>query len=176
MELPCCTLSPLALHATEAATAVNAISAHLSTLGELRQIRARLAGKETNPAVPPILSDIRQAREHLLLQQDDRAKALVTEIKDALVELAKTPGVIDTDTDSSDLADTVTRANAVSAAMAGLGTERPNATRQLASALSTLSGLSDRFRSEATLFLARPIPGARAVARSACAGPEDALC
>lgn len=143
--------------AAEATTALSAISARLSTLGELRQIRARLAGKETNPAVPPILSDITQAREHLRLQQDDKAKALVSKIKDALVELAKTPGVTDTDTDSSDLADTVARANAASAAAASLGTERPSALRRLANWLSMLSGLSNRFRSEATLFLARPI-------------------
>jgi F0F1-type ATP synthase membrane subunit b/b' len=140
---------------TEAAAAVSAISARLSTLGELRQIEARLAGKESNPAVASILSDIRQARENIRLQQDDAAKALVTKIKEALVALAAAPTA--TDSDISDLADAVTRANAASSAVAVLGTVRQTAGSRLRSWLVQLSGLSDEFRAEATLFLARPI-------------------
>jgi F0F1-type ATP synthase membrane subunit b/b' len=141
--------------AAEAAAAVNAISARLSTLGELGQINARLTGKESNPAVASILSDIRQAREHIRLQQDDKAKALVSKIKDALVALTATPAT--TDSDTSDLADAVTRADAASAAAAVLGTVRKTARHRLRNWLTLLSGLSDEFRAEATLFLARPI-------------------
>ncbi|MGB8509522.1 MAG: hypothetical protein WCD76_14135 [Pyrinomonadaceae bacterium] len=141
--------------AAEATAALNAVSARLSTLGELRQIEARLTGKEANPAVPPILSDIRQAREHIRLQQDDRAKALVSKIKDALAALAATPSL--TDTDTGDVTAAVERADAASVAAAILGTVRNTADRRLRRGLAMLSGLSDELRAEATLFIARPI-------------------
>ena len=141
--------------AAEAAAAINAIAARLSTLGELRQIQVRLKGKESNPAVTSILSDIRQAREHLRLQQDDKAKDLLSKIKDALVALAATPAT--TDGDTGDLADAVTRAHAATAAAAVLGTVRETAGHRLRNWLALLSGLSGKFRAEATLLLARPI-------------------
>ena len=143
--------------AADAAAAVNAISARLSTLGELTQIEARLTGKESNPAVASILSDIRQARENIRLQQDDKAKTLVSKIKDALVALAATPLTGMADADNSDFADAVARADAASAAVAVLGTVRKTAGNRLRSGLALLSGLSGEFRAEATLFLARPI-------------------
>lgn len=143
--------------AADADAAVNAISARLSTLGELRQIEARLTGKESNPAVEPILSDIRQARENIRLQQDDKAKTLLSKIKDALAALAAAPPVGIADTDNSDLADAAARADAASTAAAGLGTVRRTVVDRLSSGLAMLSGLSDELRAEATLFLARPI-------------------
>lgn len=142
--------------AADAAAAVNAISARLSTLGELRQIEARLNGKEPKQAVDSILSDIRQAREHIRLQQDDKAKTLVTKIKDALAALAATPPAGTADTDNSDFADASARANAASSAVAALGT-RKTAGDRITSGLAMLSGLSAELRAGATLFLARPI-------------------
>jgi hypothetical protein len=141
--------------AAEAAAAANAISARLSTLGELRQIETRLKGRESEAPVALILTDIRQARENIRLQQDDKAKALITKIKDALVTLAAAPA--STDSDPSDLADAVARANAASAAVAVLGTVQKKAAHRLRSALVMLSGLSDEFRTGATLLLARPL-------------------
>jgi hypothetical protein len=123
----------------------------LSTLSELRQIEARLTGKKSDPAVTKILRDILQAREHIRLQQDDKAKSLVNEIKDALVKLAETHS------DASDLADAVARVNAASAAASVLGAVHKTRGRRLKNLLVLLSGLSDEFRAEATLFIARPI-------------------
>ncbi|HEX8291557.1 MAG TPA: hypothetical protein VF570_07380, partial [Pyrinomonadaceae bacterium] len=143
--------------APDAAAAVNAISARLSTLGELRQVEERLAGKEGDAAVASILSNVRQAREQIRLQRDDAAKALVNTIKDALVSLAAAPPTGLTDADTNDLSDAARRANDASAAAAALGTARTRAGRWLTSLPATISGLSDTFRAEATLFIARPL-------------------
>ncbi len=140
--------------AAEAVTAVNAIAARMSTLGELRQIEARLTGKEQNPAVPPILADIRQARENLSLGRDNEAKALLPRIKDAIAALAAAAQA--GFADAEDLSDVVARVDAASTAAGVLGTAREKSDR-LRSSLVMLSGLSDQFRAEATLFLARPI-------------------
>ena len=140
---------------TEAAAAANAISARLSTLGELRQIEARLTGKETDPAVVSILANIRQAREQIRLQQDDAAKAMVGKIKDALVALAAASPL--TGADNSDLADAVARADVASATVAPLGTVSRTMGSRLRGGLVWLSGLTNEFRAEATLFLARPL-------------------
>ncbi|HEY0367678.1 MAG TPA: hypothetical protein VGC73_14500, partial [Pyrinomonadaceae bacterium] len=140
--------------AAEAVTAANAISARLSALGELRQIQVRLEGMQPTEPIKAILTDINQARETIQLQQDDKTKTLITKIKDALEELAKTPGVVDTD--DTDLKDAIKKADSASASMAVLGTGR-KVRHRLRDALVVLSGLSDEFRTEATLFLARPI-------------------
>lgn len=140
---------------TDAVAAVNAISSRISALNELRQIQARLAGKEGNEEVAAILRDIRKAREHIALKQDEAAKELIKKIKDALVALTSTAGL--SDTDAFDLDDAVARADSASAAVAGLGTVSRTSADSLRNALVTLSGLSNRFRNEATLFLVRPI-------------------
>lgn len=141
--------------ATEGAAAANAISARLVTLGELRQIQTRLAGKETDPAVAAILENIRQARKRIALEQDENAKTLLGQIKDALVALKETPGV--TDSDDNDLSEAISRSDSASAAIAPLGTVRRTTRGRFRNALVVLSGLSDDFRAEATLFLARPL-------------------
>lgn len=140
---------------TDAVAAVNAISSRISALNELRQIQARLAGKEGNEEVAAILRDIRKAREHIALKQDEAAKELIKKIKDALVALTSTAGL--SDTDAFDLDDAVARADSASAAVAGLGTVSRTTADSLRNGLVTLSGLSNRFRNEATLFLVRPI-------------------
>src|SRR5215213_1526074 len=141
--------------AAEAVTAANAISARLSALGELRQIQARLEGMQPTEPVTAILTDINQARETIRLQQDEKTKTLITKIKDALEALAKIPGVVDTD--DTDLKDAIKKADSASASMAVLGAGRKQVRHRLRDALVVLSGLSDEFRTEATLFLARPI-------------------
>jgi len=141
--------------ATEATTAANAISARLVTLGELRQIQRRLAGKEGDPAVAQILENIRQARERIALEQDENAKTLLAQIKDALVALKETPDM--TDSDANDLNEAINRSDSASAAIAPLGTVRQTTRGRFRNALIVLSGLSDEFRTEATLFLARPL-------------------
>ena len=138
--------------AAEAATAVTAISARLSALNELRQLEARLQGKDPN-TVAAIRADISEARERIEFQQDEQAKTLITKIKDALVALLKTPSL----TDSSDFADAVDRADAASVAVAGLGTVTKSRSNRLRDWLVTISGVSDEFRTEASLFLARPL-------------------
>ena len=139
---------------TEAGAAVNAISSRLAALNELRQIQARLAGKQ-DPALAPILTKISQAREHLRFKQDESAKVLIKEIKDALVALAKTPGLIDSD--ATDLDDAADRADSASAAIAGLGTVTRQTVDRLRDGLVVISGLSNQFRNEATLFIVRPL-------------------
>lgn len=140
---------------TDAVAAANAISARLSTLIELRRLQQRLDGQQGRPEVAAILADIRQARTHISLQQDDNAKALIKNIKDALVTLEKTPGVIDTDT--VDLKAAIDRADSARTNMAVVGTAPERASSRLRSALVLISGLSNEFRSEATLFLVRPL-------------------
>ena len=141
--------------ATEATAAANAISARLVTLAELRQIQTRLTGKEADPAVAAILENIRQARERIALEQDENAKTLLGQIKDALVALKETPGV--TDSDANDLNEAINRSDSASAAIAPLGTVSRTTGGRFRNALVVLSGLSDEFRTEATLFLARPL-------------------
>lgn len=141
--------------AAEAVTAANAISARLTALGELKRIQTRLAGMEPSPPVIAILSDINKARDEISVEQDDKAKALITKIKDALVELGSTPGV--TDTDNAALTEAIEKADSASTSMAVLGTARKEVSHWLRNTLISLSGLSDEFRAEATLFLARPI-------------------
>jgi hypothetical protein len=140
--------------AAEAATAVTAISARLSALNELRQLEARLEGKDPN-AVAAIRTNISEARERIRFQQDEQAKTLITQIKDALVALVRTPSL--TDSNRSDFADAVDRADAASVAVAGLGTVIRSRWHRLRDWLVTISGVSEEFRAEASLFLARPL-------------------
>lgn len=139
----------------DAVTAANAISGRLTALGELRQIQARLARMEQTPAVIAILSDLNQARENIRFQQDDKAATLITKIKDALVALPPAPGVIDID--DTDLRDAIARADAASDSMAELKTGPKVERNRFRDALVVLSGVSDEFRTEATLFLVRPL-------------------
>lgn len=139
----------------EVSAAVSLISARLVMLSELRQIEARLAGKEQEPAAAKILSDIRQAREHIRLKQDTQVKALVNNIKEALVTLAAAPTLTDSETDN--LADAVARAGVAAGAAAGVGTTGSTVWRRTRGFLASLSGVSDEFRAEATLWLARPL-------------------
>lgn len=141
--------------AADAVTAANAIAVRMSTLGELRQIQVRLSAMEPKPAVTAILTDINTAREQIRLQQDDQVRTLITKIKDALVALAGTPGV--TDTDDTNLKDAMDNADSASASMAILARRPGEVRHRLKDALIVLTGLSDEFRTEATLFLARPI-------------------
>ena len=139
---------------TEAVAAANAISARLSALGELRRIETRLAGMEQTQPVTAILNDINTAREEIELEQDEKAKTLITTIKDALVALIAAPGV--TDTDNTGLNEAIEKANFASA-MLVIGTGRKDLRHWLGNGLVALSGLSDEFRAEAALFLAKPI-------------------
>ncbi|HET9711780.1 MAG TPA: hypothetical protein VFP64_07855, partial [Pyrinomonadaceae bacterium] len=137
----------------EAVAAANAISARLSTLNELRRLQERLNVHAGKPEVAAILGDIRQARSQISFQLDDNAKELIKRIKEALVRLEATPGLIDTDT--VDLKAAIERADSASTSIAVLGTERVKPSR-LQSALVSISGFSNEFRNEATLFLIRP--------------------
>lgn len=138
----------------EAAAAIAPIPARLATLNELRQIEARLAGKEKDDAVEKILSDIKQAREHIRAKSDEQVKTLVGKIKEALVALAATSF---TDSDNSDVEDAVARANVAAAAVADTGAGDQTRGARVRSWLASLSGVSGPFRSEATLWLARPL-------------------
>lgn len=139
----------------EAVTAANAIAARLSALGELRQIQARLTAMEPTQPVMAILGDVNQAREEIRLQQDDKVGTLITKIKDALVALAAAPGV--TDTDDTSLKDAINKADAASTSIGTIFVGRKKIRHRVRDALILLSGLSEQFRTEATLFLARPI-------------------
>ncbi len=141
----------------EASTAVSAVATRLVMLNELRQIEARLSGKEQTPAVQQIISDNRLCRERIRLKQDAEAKALLDKIKEALVVLLATPTATDSDPDA-DITDAVRRAN--SAADAAGSLLRRGASgwrRRLRDLVISLSGLSDELRAEATLLVVRPL-------------------
>lgn len=139
---------------TEAVAAANAISARLATLNELTRLQEPLAGQEDKPAVAAILSDIRQARAQLRLQQDDKAKELIKKIKDALVQLEASPGTVDTN--AVDLKAAITRVGSVATKIAVLGAREITSDR-FQNAFVLISGLSNQFRNEATLFVVRPL-------------------
>lgn len=143
--------------AAEVAATVNAAASRLVTLNELRQIEARLAGKEELSAVQEIVRHIGQCRERIRQRQDAQAKALLDKIKDALVTMLTTLPVTDGAPDT-DIADAVRRAeSAADATGSALRTAGPRARQRLRGWLIDLSGLSDEFRAEATLWVVRPL-------------------
>ena len=139
---------------TEAVAAANAASARLATLNELRRIQDSLKGQEEKPAVKAILDDIGKARAQIRFQQDDKAKELLKKIKDALVELETNPGTVDTA--AVDLRTAIAMVDSASTNIDVIGNARDIATDRFRSPFVLISGLSNQFRNEATLFV-RPL-------------------
>lgn len=139
---------------TEAVAATNAVSARLATLKELRRLQDPLTGQEDKPEVAAILKDIGRARVQIRFQQDDKAKELIKKIKDALEELETNPGTVDTN--AFDLGAAIARVDSASTNIGVLGSAGEIATDRLRSGFALISGLSNQFRNEATLFL-RPL-------------------
>jgi hypothetical protein len=142
--------------AAETSAAASAVATRLVMLNELRQIEARLSGKEQIPAVQQIRSDIRLCRERVGLKQDAEAKALLDRIKEALVSLLTALTETDSDPDA-DISDAVRRADSAADAAGSLLRRGASGRRRFRDFLITLSGLSDELRAEATLFVARPL-------------------
>jgi len=142
-------------------SALEAVEARLQVLNELRAIEVALKGKEQHPKVKEALEKIAQARQHLALQQDAEATALLKEVKGILVTLRTTLMGPDGRPDA-DVARAAERAEVAEnaadrAARAPLVPAEPRWLERLKDWLVVLSGLSDQIRAEATLWLVRPL-------------------
>ena len=137
---------------TEAVAATNAVSARLAMLNELRRFQDFLKGQEEKPEVKAILNDIGNARAQIRFRQDDKAKELLKKIVDALAELETSPSTVNTK--GVDLRAAIAR---VESASTNIGSARDVATDRFRSGIVLISGLSNQFRNEATLFLVRPL-------------------
>jgi Skp family chaperone for outer membrane proteins len=143
--------------------ALQAIEARLDALGELRRIEGSLAGKEDLPEVQAVLAQVSKAREHLRQQQDAEAATLLAEIKQALLALARAPGMMgEAGEPDEELAASAERAAGAGArieqaARAPTLAEKVSPADRVKDWLVVLSGLSDQIRAEATLWLVRPL-------------------
>jgi len=144
-----------------AATALTKlIDARLATLNELRSIESRLTGKEDHPTVATILRQIKEVRVLTGQRKDDKVKELVDAIQASLVLLETTMMGAD---DQPDPKITEASGNADAAATAANRTatmalrKQPAKRNKLRLLLSKLSGITDDWRAEASLWVLRPL-------------------
>jgi hypothetical protein len=140
---------------------IKSIEARLATLNELREIEARLVGKEQHPVVQEIKGHIQQARELIRLGQDADVKTHVDAIKTALVGLSTTM-MGDDQQPNPDIMEAFTSAKTAAAAtdratMIAPAAGPPTRWRRIRNGLVWLTGVSDEVRTEATLWILRPL-------------------
>ena len=74
----------------EAVTLSKSIDARITALESLREIEARLAGKEQHPKVKEVLGQLNEAREFIRGGQDSEMNVLMNDIRKTLVSLSTT--------------------------------------------------------------------------------------
>lgn len=145
----------------QATPLIKSIDARLATLNELREIEGRLAGKEQHPTVQGILVNIRQARERIRQGQDVAVKPHVDAIRTALVELSTTMMSADNLPDLSIVEATerakTAAASTARAALVAPPPAPPTGWQRIRAWFIWFSGVSDEFRTEATLWILRPL-------------------
>ncbi len=139
----------------------DAIETRLELLGQLRQVEVALKAKEQHPKAKEALDKVALARQHLALEEDGQAQALLAEVRQILVQLTSTMMGADgrPDADVAHAADVVKGLEGAADRLAKAPpvlTEAPWLAR-LKSILMFLTGMSERVRAEAVLWLVRPL-------------------
>ncbi len=134
------------------------IKERLNCLTSLRKIEQQLKGMEQDPDVGDdngILAKINEARKWIKFESDDKAKELLQQIQESLVQLSNVMMGADQKPDPS-LTAAANEASAAILAAAGQKT-KSNRFAWLRRLLIAIAGVSNELRAETTLWIVRPL-------------------